>query len=80
MAGQKVAFLGGGRMGEALLSGLMRSGGRGADDLMVTARREDRVTELSERLGITATLSNTDAVQTFQLPLVALEEQIRRAA
>ena len=25
-------------------------------------------------------LSNTDAVQTFQLPLVALEEQIRRAA
>src|SRR6266550_8056027 len=59
----RVAFLGGGRMGEALLSGLMRSGGRGADDLMVTARREDRVTELSERLGITATLSNVDAVR-----------------
>ena len=49
-------------MGEALLSGLLRSG-RSADDLMVTARREDRATELSERLGITATLSNVDAVR-----------------
>ena len=50
-------------MGEALLSGLMRSSGRAADDLMVTARREERAKELSERLGITATLSNVDAVR-----------------
>src|ERR1041385_3591514 len=62
MDGLKVAFLGGGRMGEALLSGLLRSG-RSADELMVTARRGDRGTELSERLGITATLSNVDAVR-----------------
>jgi pyrroline-5-carboxylate reductase len=58
----RVAFLGGGRMGEALLSGLIRSGGRAVDDLMVTARREERSAELSERLGVSATLSNPDAV------------------
>ena len=40
---RKVAFLGGGRMGEALVSGLIRSGGRSADEIMVTSRREDRV-------------------------------------
>jgi pyrroline-5-carboxylate reductase len=58
----RVAFLGGGRMGEALLSGLIRSKGRNAADLMVTARREERVRELTERLGVAATLSNPDAV------------------
>src|SRR5438132_869890 len=63
MSGMKVAFLGGGRMGEALLSGLIRSGGRATDDLMVTARREDRARELGERLGVATTLSNPEAVR-----------------
>ncbi len=57
-----VAFLGGGRMGEALISGLIRSGGRSADEIVVTARREVRAAELGERFGISATLSNPDAV------------------
>jgi pyrroline-5-carboxylate reductase len=63
MSERRVAFLGGGRMGEALLSGLMRSGGRTKDELMVTARREERAHELAERLGVTSTLSNQDAVK-----------------
>jgi len=63
MSERRVAFLGGGRMGEALLSGLMRSGGRTKDELMVTARREERARELADRLGVTSTLSNQDAVK-----------------
>jgi pyrroline-5-carboxylate reductase len=63
MTDTKVAFLGGGRMGEALLSGLMRSGGRSKDDLIVTARREERARELNEKLGIATTLSNDEAVR-----------------
>ena len=62
MTGRKVAFLGGGRMGEALVSGLIRSGGRTADEIMVTARREERVRELTERYGVASTLSNPEAV------------------
>jgi pyrroline-5-carboxylate reductase len=58
-----VAFLGGGRMGEALVSGLIRSGGRTTDELMVTCRREERATDLAERLGVSTTLSNPDAVR-----------------
>ena len=54
---RNVAFLGGGRMGEALVSGLLRSGGRSPDELMVTGRREERVRELGDHLGVTATLS-----------------------
>jgi pyrroline-5-carboxylate reductase len=49
-------------MGEALVSGLIRSGARTADEIMVTARREERVVELAETLGVAATLSNPEAV------------------
>src|SRR3990172_12640011 len=56
-----VAFLGGGRMGEALVSGLIRSGGRSADEIMVTNRREERARELAERYGVATTLSNPEA-------------------
>jgi pyrroline-5-carboxylate reductase len=71
----RVAFLGGGRMGEALLSGLIRSGGRSADDLMVTARREERVRELGDRLGVVATMSNPDAVRWARTLVLTVKPQ-----
>lgn len=49
-------------MGEALVSGLIRSGGRTRDELMITCRREERARELTDRVGVTASLSNPDAV------------------
>jgi pyrroline-5-carboxylate reductase len=58
---RRVAFLGGGRMGEALVAGLIRSGGRSPDELMITCRREERARELAERLGVATTLSNPEA-------------------
>jgi pyrroline-5-carboxylate reductase len=60
---RNVAFLGGGRMGEALVSGLIKSGGRTKDEIMVTARREERARELAERLDVSTTLSNVEAVR-----------------
>lgn len=62
MIGRKVAFLGGGKMGEAVISGLIRSGGRREDEIMVTARRGKRANELADRYGIEATISNPEAV------------------
>ena len=59
---RRVAFLGGGRMGEALASGLIRSGGRSKDELIVTCRRQERAAELEDRLGVATTLSNPEAV------------------
>jgi pyrroline-5-carboxylate reductase len=58
---RRVAFLGAGKMGEALVSGLIRSGGRSSDEIMVTGRREERARELSDRHGVAATLSNEEA-------------------
>jgi pyrroline-5-carboxylate reductase len=81
----RVAFLGAGKMGEALVSGLIRSGGRSAEEIMVTARREERARELGDRQAVQATLSNQKAVgwaRTLVLTvkpqdMEALLEQIR---
>ena len=50
-------------MGEALISGLIRSGGRSVDEIMVTNRREERAQELAGKYGIAATLDNAEAVR-----------------
>ncbi|OFW78218.1 MAG: pyrroline-5-carboxylate reductase [Actinobacteria bacterium RBG_19FT_COMBO_70_19] len=75
MTGRKVAFLGGGRMGEALVSGLIRSGGRSSDEIIVTCRRDERVRELKERYGVTATLSNPEAVDWAETLVLMVKPQ-----
>jgi pyrroline-5-carboxylate reductase len=60
---RRVAFLGGGRMAEALISGLIRSGGRSVEEIMVTGRREERTRELAGKYGIAATLDNAEAAR-----------------
>jgi pyrroline-5-carboxylate reductase len=72
---RSVAFLGGGRMGEALVSGLIRSGGRSADEIVVTARREERARELADRYGISATTSNAEAVGRAQTLVLMVKPQ-----
>jgi pyrroline-5-carboxylate reductase len=70
-----------------LISGLIRSKGRAPDEIMATARREERAAELQERHGIQTTLSNAEAVawaRTLVLTVKpqdmdALLEQIGRA-
>jgi pyrroline-5-carboxylate reductase len=75
MSDRNVAFLGGGRMGEALVSGLIRSGGRNKDEIMITARREERAKELTDRLGVTATLSNPEAVKWASTLILTVKPQ-----
>lgn len=75
MDGRKVAFLGGGKMGEALVSGLIRSGGRREDEIMVTCRRGKRVNELADRYGIEATLSNPEAVDWADVLVLMVKPQ-----
>jgi pyrroline-5-carboxylate reductase len=63
MTDRKVAVLGGGKMGEALVSGLIRSGGRSVDQIMVTCRREERAGELADRYGVSVSLDNAEAAR-----------------
>jgi pyrroline-5-carboxylate reductase len=75
MDARKVAILGGGRIGEALLSGLLSSGWRDAGEIVVTNRREERLVELRERYGVEATADNAAAVQDAGLVVVAVKPQ-----
>jgi len=75
MTGRKVAFLGGGRMGEALVSGLIRSGGRTAEEIMVTCRRDERAREIAERYGIATTLSNPEALEWAETLVLTVKPQ-----
>jgi len=69
---ERIAIIGGGRIGEALLSGLLSSGW---SDIVVTSRREARVAELQERHHVEATTSNTDAVRGAAIVVVAVKPQ-----
>jgi pyrroline-5-carboxylate reductase len=68
----RIAILGGGRIGEALLVGLRSAGWT---DLVVTSRREERVAELRTRHGVEATTANVDAVDGAGLVVVAVKPQ-----
>jgi pyrroline-5-carboxylate reductase len=68
----RVAILGCGKIGESVLAGLLSSG---SSDLVVTARRPERVVELHDRHGVEATLANADAVSGAGLVVLAVKPQ-----
>src|SRR2546423_14688329 len=68
----RVAILGCGKLGESLLAGLLSSGSR---DIVVTARRPERVAELQDRHAVEATLSNADAVEGAAVVVLAVKPQ-----
>ena len=72
---RRIAILGAGRIGEALISGLLSSGWRDAADLAASSRREERVAELAERFGIAATTSNAEAAAGAALVVIAVKPQ-----
>ena len=74
-ADRKVAILGAGRIGESLLSGLLSSGWRKPEEVVVTGRREERTVELAERYGVLATLANAEAVEGAGLVVVSVKPQ-----
>jgi len=71
----KIAVLGGGKIGESLLSGLLSSGRRTPGDVVVTGRREERLAELAERYGVKTTLSNPEAIAGAELVVIAVKPQ-----
>ena len=72
---RRVAVLGAGTLGEALIAGLISGGWRRPDEIVATGRREERVNELREKLGVEATLSNADAVADAALIVIAVKPQ-----
>lgn len=68
-----IAVIGAGKMGEALVSGLLRAG-TSPDELLITERYEERAQELSARYGVKA-VSNADAARQAQTLVLAVKPQ-----
>lgn len=69
----RLAVIGAGVMGEALLAGLLRSG-RTPVDTCITERRPDRATELRARHGVDV-LDNVDAAATSSVLMLVVKPQ-----
>ena len=72
---RRIAVLGTGRIGEALISGLLSSGWRRPEDIIASSRRPERVVELAERYGIATTMDNVEAAAGAALVVVAVKPQ-----
>ena len=72
---RKIAILGAGRIGEALLSGLLSSGWRKPEEIAATSRRPERVEQLRERFGVAATTSNPEAVSGASVVVISVKPQ-----
>jgi pyrroline-5-carboxylate reductase len=68
-----IAILGAGKMGEALLSGVLRAGRRPAE-LVVTVRREERGVLLRERYGVEV-VTNAEAAKRAETLILAVKPQ-----
>jgi pyrroline-5-carboxylate reductase len=69
----RIAVLGAGKMGEALLSGMLRAGRR-PEDLLFTVRRPERATLLRERYGLES-VSNAEAAKSADTLLLTVKPQ-----
>jgi pyrroline-5-carboxylate reductase len=75
MTERSIAFLGGGRMGEALVAGLLRANARTPEEILVTCRREERARELAERHGVATSLDNAEACRFAEVLVLITKPQ-----
>lgn len=69
---ERIAIIGGGKIGEALLAGLIRSG-KPVKDLVVVERAEARRAELHTDYGVRVTDDVRDAAETAQIAVIAVK-------
>ncbi len=71
----RIAIIGTGRMGEALLSGLLRSEWVEPSQVTCTVRREERCRELIDAYGVSATTDNVAALGDADVVVLAVKPQ-----
>jgi len=75
LADQCIAIIGCGTIGEAVLAGLLATGQIAPDQLLVTARREERAGELRERYGVRATTNNAEGARAADIAILSVKPQ-----
>ena len=76
LEGAKLAFIGVGVMGEAMIAGLLTQGLVSAAQMVASHPRADRRERLENRFGIAATESNRDAAEGADLVFLTVKPQV----
>jgi pyrroline-5-carboxylate reductase len=76
LAGVKVAFIGSGVMGEAMLAGLLAQGLVDPSQVIASHPRADRREQLVERYGVSVAESNLDAARSVDLVVLTIKPQV----
>ncbi len=72
----KIAFLGGGNMAEALIKGMLAAGVAKADQILVSDVSNERLEQLNKAYGIVIQRSNKDAATQADIILLCVKPQI----
>ena len=72
----QVAFIGGGNMADAIITGLTDSQVLHPKDVIVSDTSQDRLTYLADKHKVRTTLNNTEAVANCELVFVAVKPQV----
>lgn len=74
--GKKVAMIGSGNMGEALVGGLVGSNSSEPDHIICTDIRREKLDEMHKRYGVRTTTDNQEAIKEAEIVLYAVKPQI----
>ncbi|MFP5263391.1 MAG: pyrroline-5-carboxylate reductase [Blastocatellia bacterium] len=72
---KRLAVLGAGKLGEALIKGLLDAGVISAPNVVVTAGHQQRLDQISGRFGVAGTLSNKMAVESSDIIIMSVKPQ-----
>jgi pyrroline-5-carboxylate reductase len=72
----RIAVIGAGKLGEALIGGMIDAGIVKKDQFIATAAHSERVEQLRKKLGIKAMLSNGEAVRKSNIVLLCVKPQV----
>jgi len=72
----KIAVIGAGKLGEALIAGMMDAGIVKKDQFIATAAHRERLDFIRKKLGVKVTLSNGEAVRKAHLVLLCVKPQV----
>jgi pyrroline-5-carboxylate reductase len=72
---KKIAVIGAGKLGEALIAGMIDAAIVRKTQFIATAAHRERLDQLAEKIGVATTLSNGDAVRKSQLVMLCVKPQ-----
>src|SRR5215470_9626501 len=72
---KRIAVLGAGKLGEALITGMVDAGIASRKQFIATAAHQERLDIIKNKLGVETTLSNNEAVRKAHLVLLCVKPQ-----